>query len=59
MAPQQLANVIAKLSPEQQRAVEEFIVYLQTASTSSPVSFRAALDAFVRQHPDLLRRLAK
>ncbi|MGH9632318.1 MAG: hypothetical protein ACRD7E_28775 [Bryobacteraceae bacterium] len=59
MPPQQLAKLIATLSPEQQRAVEEFIVYLKTTASSPPLSFRAALDSFVRDHPELLRRLAR
>jgi hypothetical protein len=61
MPPQQLAQLIATLSPEQQRAVEEFVAYLKQLKSSVPtqLSFRNALDSFVREHQELLRRLAQ
>ena len=59
MPPQQLLNLIQTLSPEQQTAVEEFIQHLKQTKLQPPVSFRSALDSFVREHPELLRRLAQ
>jgi hypothetical protein len=58
MQSQELATLIASLSPEEQTAVEEFIRYLKDNSQPT-VTFRAALDSFVREHPELLRRLAQ
>jgi hypothetical protein len=58
MEAQDLVTLIDKLSPEERAAVEEFIRFLQ--QNSRPVmSFQAALDSFVSEHPDLLRRLAQ
>jgi hypothetical protein len=54
---QNLMNLISSLSNEQQAAVEEFVKYLK--QNPSPPTFREALDCFVREHPELLQRLAK
>lgn len=56
MASQDLASRIASLSAEQQAAVEEFIRFLQQQPEPT---FRQALDSFIREHPELLRRLAQ
>ena len=58
MTPQDLSTLIANLSPEERAAVEEFIQFLQKKSQPR-VTFQAALDSFVREHPKLLRRLAQ
>jgi hypothetical protein len=58
MQSQELMTLIASLSPEEQTAVQEFIRYLKDNSQPT-VTFRAALDSFVRQHPELLRRLVQ
>ena len=58
MQTQELATLIAKLSPEERLAVEEFIRFLRE-KPSSAVNFRDALDSFVSEHPELLRRLAQ
>jgi signal transduction histidine kinase len=58
MASQELLDLIAKLSREEQNAVEEFIRYLREKPQAEG-NFRAALDSFVREHSELLRRLAK
>lgn len=58
MSSRELLNLISTLSPEQQAAVEEFIRMLK-AKPAAGVTFRAALDDFVRKHPELLRRLAQ
>lgn len=56
--PQDLSTLIANLSPEERAAVEEFIRFLQEKPQPA-VTFQAALDSFVREHPELLRRLAQ
>jgi predicted nucleotidyltransferase len=48
------------LSSEQQAAVKEFINYLKEQSPQAPdEDFRKALEAFIHDHPELLRRLAQ
>lgn len=61
MASQDLATLIAKLSPEERAAVEEFIHFLQDnkKKPKPAMTFQSALDSFVREHPELLRRLAQ
>lgn len=63
MQTQALAELIATLSPEQQAAVEEFIGSLKVeARAEEPdhaVKVRAAVAAFMRDHDELLRRLAQ
>jgi hypothetical protein len=57
-----LVDLISTLSSEQQAAVEEFVKYLKaksSTSATSPVTFQFALEAFVRDHPELLERLAQ
>lgn len=56
--PQDLSTLIASLSPEERAAVEEFIRFLQEKQ-QAPITFQAALDSFVREHQELLRRLAQ
>ncbi len=59
-SPDKLTELVASLSPEQQSAVEAFIRYLQERGPGLPRSdLRAAVDEFVREHSDLLRRLAQ
>lgn len=59
MPTQQLIDLIESLSPEQMSTVEQFIKYLKQEAPTSKVSFRAALDSFVKEHPELLRRLSQ
>ena len=57
---ERLREMLASLSPEQQSAVETFIRYLQEKDTTrSNAELRSALDEFVRDHSELLRRLAQ
>ena len=58
MSSQDLLNLISTLSREQQEAVEEFVRILKKEAAPG-LTFRAALDEFVREHPELLRRLAQ
>jgi len=57
MSSQELSTLIDTLSPEERAAVEEFIRLLK--KRSKPITFQSALDSFVREHPELLRRLAQ
>ena len=58
MPSQELLSLISSLSRDQQAAVEEFVRMLK-ATPGTELTFRAALDEFVRKHPELLRRLAQ
>ncbi len=58
MSLQDLLELIATLTPAQQEAVAEFVGILKKEQKPD-VSFRGALDEFVANHPDLLRRLAR
>lgn len=54
-----LLGLIATLSSEQQFALEEFTKHLKSAFPQiSRMSFRAAVDSFIGEHPELLRNLA-
>ena len=57
MPSQELSILIDTLSPEERAVVEEFIRLLK--KHSKPITFQSALDSFVREHPELLRRLAQ
>jgi hypothetical protein len=58
MSSQELLKLISALSPEQQAAVEKFVLMLKSDSKST-ADFRTALDEFTREHPELLRLLAQ
>jgi hypothetical protein len=54
----QIMVELAQLSAEKQAAVREFILWLkQKDEEQSP--FLAAIDEFMDEHPELLRRLAQ
>jgi len=60
MASEELAALLSQLSPEEQAAVQEFIQFMkrgQRQPESSP--FLAAIEEFMAEHPELLRRLAQ
>jgi hypothetical protein len=61
MELQNLINLIASLSSEQQAAVEEFAKFLKERASANggKISFQEALDSFTRKHENLLRRLAQ
>lgn len=60
MELQNLLNLIASLPREQQDAVEKFVQHIQQQSSSEHVmSFREALDSFMEEHAELLKRLAQ
>lgn len=55
-----LLELVASLSDEQQSAVEAFIRYLrEKGALTSKAEVRMALDEFVREHSELLQRLAR
>jgi hypothetical protein len=58
MAAENLADLISKLTPQEQDSVKEFVQFLKRReSPQSP--FLAAVDEFIEQHPELLRRMAQ
>jgi hypothetical protein len=55
-----LLELVASLSDEQQSAVEAFIRYLrEKGSPTIKSEVQIAVDEFVRDHSELLRRLAQ
>ena len=55
-----LMELVASLSDEQQSVVEAFIRYLrEKGSHGSRAEVQTAVDEFVREHSELLRRLAQ
>ena len=60
MALEGLIDLISQLSPEEQSAVREYIEFLRERKAKLPQKpFSAALDEFIAEHPELLRRLAQ
>jgi hypothetical protein len=57
MATENLADAIRSLTAEEQESVKQFVEFLKRKSPSS--QFLAAVDEFIDQHPELLRRLAQ
>ena len=59
MAAENFTDVIGSLTPEEQESVKQFIDFLRRKGLSPPSPFLAAVDEFIDQHPELLRRLAQ
>jgi len=59
MAVGNLVDVIRSLTPEEQESVRLFVEFLKRRGTTPASPFLAAVDEFVEQHPELLRRLAQ
>jgi hypothetical protein len=60
MEAEDLGQLVSQLSPEEQSAVRDFIIFLKERNGKSPrTTFQAAIDEFVATHPELLRRLAQ
>jgi hypothetical protein len=59
MATENLADVITSLTPEEQESVKQFIEFLKRKGPTLSSPFLAAVDEFIDQHPELLRRLAQ
>jgi hypothetical protein len=59
MGADNITELIDSLTPQQQAAVCEFIRFLKSKTDTLPSPFLAAVDEFIEQHPELLRRLAQ
>ena len=59
MAVDNLADAINTLTPQEQQAVRDFIVFLKHKAQPPSTPFLAAVDEFIDAHPELLRRLAQ
>jgi len=59
MPPEALAEVVNALTPEEQAAVQEFIDFLKRRTGSPESPLLVAIDEFMDEHPELLRRLAQ
>ena len=59
MAAENLADLISTLTPEDQESVKQFVFFLKKRESTLQTPFLAAVDEFIDQHPELLRRLAQ
>jgi hypothetical protein len=59
MAAENLADVISSLTPDEQESVKQFVEFLKRRESPPSSPFLAAVDEFISQHPELLRRLAQ
>jgi hypothetical protein len=59
MFPQELTAIVDSLTSEEQAAVREFIEFLKSRTLQQDSRFCSAVDEFMDQHPELLRRLAQ
>ena len=59
MPSENATAIVENLSPEEQAAVLQFIEYLKARTPQERGPFLAAVDEFIDQHPELLRRLAQ
>lgn len=51
-------NLLETLSDEEQITTQQFIRYLRKNAPATDENFRVALDSFVREHQELLQKLA-
>ncbi len=59
MAVENLVETISALTPEEQESVRLFVEFLKQKGAAPPSPFLAAVDEFIEEHPELLRRLAQ
>jgi hypothetical protein len=59
MAAENLADVIGSLTSEEQESVKQFVEFLKRKGSPPASPFLTAVEEFVDQHPELLRRLAQ
>ncbi len=59
MAAGNLANLIRSQSPEEEESVKQFVEFLKRKESPPSSPFLAAVEEFISQHPELLRRLAQ
>ena len=57
MAKAEFAEMVASLTPAEQAVVRELVEYLRRPANQS--AFVTAAGDFIRQHPELLKRLAQ
>lgn len=59
METETLAQIVARLSPEQQAAVHKFIEFIKDRKgKSGDTPFKDAVEEFMTEHSELLRLLA-
>ena len=55
-----MREFVSKLSPDEKAAVREFIEFMKRRKNEAELSpFLAAVEEFMAEHPELLRRLAQ
>jgi len=59
VATENILDLVKTLTPQEQDAVREFIDCLKNKGRTTTSPFLAAIDEFIDQHPELLRRLAQ
>jgi hypothetical protein len=59
VAADNLVEVISSLTPEEQESVRQFVQFLKRKGSAPSSPFLAAVEQFIDQHPELLRRLAQ
>jgi hypothetical protein len=59
MAARNLADVISSLTPEEQESVLQFVEFLKQKPSAESSPFVAAVNEFIEQRSELLRRLAQ
>jgi hypothetical protein len=59
MSAGNITELIDSLTPKEQEAVCDFILFLRSGNRASASPFLSAVDEFIEQHPELLRRLAQ
>lgn len=57
MKAEKLTELVSQLTPEEQSAVRKFIEFIKGRKEKS--IFLSAVDEFIAEHPELLRRLAQ
>jgi len=59
MAAENLADLVRSLTPQEQESVKQFVEFLKRKGSSPSSRFSTAVDEFIDQHPEPLRRLAR
>jgi len=60
MSSENLTELVSQLSPDEKAAVREFIEFMKRRKNEAELSpFLAAVEEFMAEHPELLRRLAQ
>ncbi len=60
MNHENLPELVSQLSPNEKAAVREFIEFMKRRKNESELTpFQAAIEEFIAEHPELLRRLAQ